>query len=107
MEYRYERSFGRVFALDAAWRLSTELAYEYSFRTARDIPAHRVHAETAATFPNWGDFGLFAAFFSGQDYYNLRFTDLVHYQFMVGLIADLYSRPIYRCRRSDPAECRN
>jgi hypothetical protein len=62
--------------------------------TGRGIAPYRVWAEVSRNVLRWGGSGLFARFFSGQDYYNINYVNRIDYQIQAGLIIDL-SPPLF------------
>ena len=67
-------------------RLATTV--EAIFGTGPGIAPYRFSAEASRTFLELGGVGLFARFFSGQDYYNINYVHRIDWQIHAGLMID-------------------
>jgi hypothetical protein len=105
-EYRYETTLGTLHSFDSTARLALEASAHLAIGAADAVYPLRMRGEVAYTIPSWSDLGLFVAVSHGQDYYNLQFVDKVDYQFLFGLVVDLYPRPRHACIAADDAGCR-
>jgi hypothetical protein len=63
------------------------------FGTGPGIAPYQISVEASRTFLQFGGTGLFARFFSGQDYYNINFVHRIDYQFHAGIMID-FSSPL-------------